>query len=260
MKIIENNYDKKVVYFNIRGDGVCYSSQEIKCSLLKKVMIQRKIKDPFTAAAELFNEIEISENDYILPSTPLAELSLKGHYLDTNKHAVSIAKIIKFFEGKEYRVEKKEALITLTIFLSRKIKPHFLGVCMTVNQLAVVMKMSTRRISNTITQLTDLKLVTLKTRKVDGVSIASVVMINNDFFLKFFDGFDSENIKQKIQTIKFKKKDPSNENKLISYNVDDYFSYAEYLYGLKNKLLELVREENTHEQVKEHLYLLLSHR
>jgi len=70
-----------------------------------------------------------------------------------------------------------------------RIKRELLGVLLTINQLSSLLGMSTRRVSDTLAELKNLKLSKLITRKYDGLSLPSIIFIEHDLFLTFYDGF-----------------------------------------------------------------------
>jgi len=264
MNVIINKHDNNIVYMSFDDENVFLEKHEITHSQLKKKQEKYKINDLINVAAKLTGNEEYSKSNFILPGTPLSDVIPRTSYLSNYPYNVSLEKIIIFFEEKEYRVEKKEALITLTLFLSKKIKRELLGVTLTVNQLASIMKMSTRRISDSIAELSALGLVRLETRKLYGISLSSIVLIEYDFFLTFFDGFTSEDRDENILKIEEIKHTHVNSKDIKTNQpsvdpIEKYFAYLTYSYELKRELLELVRKKETHNKIKEHIYALLSH-
>lgn len=176
---------------------------------------------------------------------------------------VNTQKIISYFEQKEYRAEKREALITIAIFLSRKIKQEILGVVLTINQLSSLLGMSTRRVSETLAELNRLNLATLITQKYNGLSLPGLILIKPDFFLTFYDEFHEGNKDQmliEIENIKKTRIDSKTKDLIARYEnpIEEYFSYLSYMAELKNELFNILRAKGTHDKVKEHIYLLLN--
>ena len=247
------------------------TSNEFKCFLFNnkgECLIAKSIKrekgDSPDGLLACLSESEIDDpNVHDVLFLPEVCLSQTNFRFTRYTIKVNTQKIISYFEKKAYRAEKREALITIAIFLSRKIKREILGVVLTINQLSSLLGMSTRRVSETLAELNRLNLATLITQKYNGLSLPGIILIKPDFFLTFYDEFHEGNKDKmliEIENIKKTRIDSKTKDLIARYEnpIEEYFSYLSYMAELKNKLLNILRAKGTHDKVKEHIYLLLN--
>lgn len=114
-----------------------------------------------------------------------------------------------------------------------RIKRELLGVLLTINQLSSLLGMSTRRVSDTLAELKNLKLSKLITRKYDGLSLPSIIFIEHDLFLTFYDGFrekDKDDMVIWIKDIKKTRIDLNTKIPIAPYEnpIEEYFSHLSY--------------------------------
>ena len=255
ISIVPNKYSNRFKYFLLNNQSECLHSDYIELE---------KGSDPDLLLANLSHlDTTNIHRVLFLPAVCLSQTKFKFINYSNGPIAVNNQKIVSYFENKAYRAERKEALITVTIFLSRHIKCELLGVSLTINQIASVLGMSIRRVSDTLVELASLSLIERISSKYKGLSLPGVILIKHDFFLEFYDGFrneDKDDMIVEIEDIKKTRIDSKTNTPVVRYEnpVEAYFSHLNYMAQLKNNLLDILRAKNTDDRVKEHIYLLLN--
>lgn len=259
MTIIINPYDD-VVLFHFDSDKNVIVRECIEHDTYQKAVKKDKDLCPFEVAFSLLNwDAKPSPFDVIMPQTPLRPFRKPHRYLE--KDTIKYGAIIACFENckdekthKLLRYEKREALIALAVFLAEYCNRPLLGVCYTVNELAVCLKMSTRRVSDSIKALNQMGLVTLETRKKGSISLGSVVLLEKAFFKEFVEECDTD---EAIEALRKTNINQKTGEACIPYTLDAYFKQLSEIETVKQQLIQLVRDSETHDRIKTIAYRLL---